>query len=561
MKRANLFLSSLLLVVSGGVTFAACGDDSAATAGTSGTGGSDGDSDDDSDDDDDDDTGTGSGAGGPSSDVCLLHNCTTDLECGGCSEGRVYCKADEGRCVACGAAGECPEGESCSSFGQCVPEGLECPTDGAGTPTIACEDSGDCAACDPAHQVCDSATNKCVACTENDTSECQSTDVCKDGACTQACSAECVTDNDCAQCPSAKACNSHICAECSDTYACPAGEFCTENGTCSPICGSVEAPGVCQFDEDCSGCGKLDGTDSEFVCNTPINGGAGQCIPVAAGCSDVGGVVLPPPYNEVTNLCSEDGDCANVGVEYNVGKALRELVGYGDPGDIIEIADANLEYPMPVCATILSVPSGGDDPIECGVCVPCREDSDCSDISIDSLTGQLFPGLGGLAVAVALDLLFGDNEHTVYMYCETIAAGYGACLPCPGLLNDCGVDGGGGGGGGSGSGTCDHGPEETGTPLDGECDECAAIVCGFDAYCCETEWDETCVGEGGESCGAAACHDECEAGAALETSCSSCASEVCAADPFCCDPTEGSWDGQCVLQAGEICGLCSEEPQ
>jgi hypothetical protein len=544
MKHFGTLLSLMMLLGGVGLSIGACAEDTPLGTTSSGPGG--GNDDDGEDEDGEDEDGPSSGPSG--SDVCLLHNCNSDDECGGCAEGRVHCKLDEHRCVACGEQGECPEGQSCSSFGQCVPEGLECPTDPAGAPTIACSDSGDCAACDPAHQVCDPATQKCVACTEFDTAECQSTDICRDGVCTQACSGECTSDNDCSDCQGAKACHQHKCSECSDTYACPAGQYCTDNGTCAPICGSQEAPGVCNYDEDCQGCGSLVGEQAQFVCNVPINGGSGQCIPIAPGCADIGGLVLPPPFNQVTNLCSEDANCADVGVTYNVGKALRDLTGFGEPGDFVEIADANIEYPMPVCATILSVPTGGDEPIECGVCVPCREDSDCQDIDIDQLTGQLFPGLA------ALDALFGPNEHKIYMYCETIAAGYGACLPCPGLLNDCGTDGGGGGGGG-GSGTCDHGSDTVGTALDPACDDCAATVCGFDSFCCETEWDQTCVDEAAEACGGGGCHDPCATGPALPPSCGECEATVCDLDPFCCDDLEGSWDGQCVAEAGEACGI------
>lgn len=536
------------------MTLAACGDDgaTATTTTSAGPGGGDGDGDGDDDDDDGDDDDGDDDDGG--SGVCLLHNCESDEQCDGCSEGRTYCKVDEGRCVACGTGGECPDGQTCSSFGKCIPEGLTCETDATGTPTIACDTAADCAACDPAHQVCDPTTHTCVACTDNDTSECQSTDICKNGLCAQACSDDCTTDNDCADCASAHACTNHKCSECSDTYACPAGQYCTDNGTCASICGSVEAPGVCNFDEDCNGCGELGGGGAEFVCNVPINGGEGQCVPVAAGCTDLGGIVLPPPYNEVTNLCSEDANCAGIGVEYNVGKALRDLTGFGEPGDIVEIADANVEYPMPVCANVVSVPSGGEETIDCGICVPCRVDADCTDIDIDGLTGELFPGLAGTAVAVALDLIFGPNDHKIYLYCETIAAGYGACLPCPGLLNDCAIEAGGGGGG---SGTCDHAPEEVGTALDPSCDDCAASVCALDSFCCENEWDEYCVEGAAETCGGASCHPICESGGPLDASCGTCESDMCDYDAYCC---EEAWDSQCISEADELCGSgCLEE--
>src|SRR5262245_1409518 len=101
-----------------------------------------------------DDGGTGAGGnntGGGStgnSGVCILHNCRDNSHCEGCSEGRTTCRIESGeeygRCVACGADGTgCPEGQECSSFGDCVPIGLTCATDGMGVPQISCNNSGD----------------------------------------------------------------------------------------------------------------------------------------------------------------------------------------------------------------------------------------------------------------------------------------------------------------------------------------------------------------------------------------------------------------------------------
>jgi hypothetical protein len=216
---------------------AACGD-----SGTTGAGGG---------------SGTGASSSTGSSGVCILHNCRDDSHCEGCSEGRTTCRIeageDYGRCVACGegTTNGCPDGQECSSYGDCVPIGQSCETDATGTPQISCNNSGDCAACDPAHQVCDTNTHTCVACTDTDTSECQSTDICKDGACAPACASDCQVDNDCGKCGGAKACNNHKCSECSATYACAAGESCDlKTGTCQKICGKVDAPGTCSVDAD-----------------------------------------------------------------------------------------------------------------------------------------------------------------------------------------------------------------------------------------------------------------------------------------------------------------------
>jgi hypothetical protein len=530
MTQLRSFLSTFAVVAVASLGFAACGDDSLQPDGTGASG-----------------TGA-SGGGDPTSDVCIANNCREDAHCGGCPDGRTSCRIEAGEtygfCVACNAdtGTGCPDGQVCSSYGECVPEGLSCPEDAEGNPTISCDDNGDCAACSPRHQVCDPTSNKCVACTESNTSKCTSVDICVDNVCTPPCSVECETNNDCGECPTAKACNKRKCSECGPTYPCPAGETCNlVNGTCQKICGKLEAPGTCESDADCSGC-----ADGTYICNQPINGGIGTCIPNATGCTDLGpgALALPDPWNDYTNTCSTDANCANVGPLYNVGAALRDLLGtdeiLGQP-----IGDANVFYPMAVCASI----SVADN--SCGVCVPCRVDADCQDLDIDSLTSQLFPGVGGLVVAVILDAIFGDEDRKIYMYCETVAAGYGVCAPCPGLLNDCGVTGGPIGG----SGKCEHEPDEVGTALDPSCSDCAEAVCTFDPYCCNTEWDDLCVEYAAETCSGgtgSTCHDECDTGTKLSPSCSACAGDVCNEDPYCCD-TE--WDATCVFLAQDVCGL------
>jgi hypothetical protein len=265
-----MFLSTAIATLVG-----ACGDDEADNQ-PGGTGAS----------------STGGSGNAPGEGICLLHNCESDEHCSSCSEGRNTCLVEEKRCVACDAdtGTGCPDGQYCSSFGKCVPDGVTCPTDANGTPTITCASSADCVACSPAHQVCNTATGQCVACTENDTAECQSTDICVDNQCAQACSAACQVDNDCMFCPSAKACNAHKCSECGPTYACPAGEVCQPNGTCQKQCG-LQGGGSCNVDADCSGC------VSAPKCHVPINGGTGTCGPDATGCSDLGPgtLALPPP--------------------------------------------------------------------------------------------------------------------------------------------------------------------------------------------------------------------------------------------------------------------------
>jgi hypothetical protein len=483
--------------------------------------------------------GAGGMGGGAETGICLLHNCAKDAECSTCSEGRHTCDLASKRCVACDAKKPCPAGQECSSAGTCVQKGQTCPTDGAGNPTIKCKTSADCAACDPMHQVCDAATSACVACTAQDSSACQSTDLCANDKCLPKCPKSCDHDDQCAFCGTqdapAHACNAHKCSECSPTYACKAGFECDPHGVCIAICGiDGLAKGTCDTDADCVGC-----SGDAKKCHVPVNGGHGYCGPEAAGCSDLGKgvVVLPDPWSQYTNLCSHDTDCAGVAIDLNVGKMLRDATGYDS------IKDANVSYGMNVCADVQI-----SDKLSCGVCVPCKVDSDCGTVDVDKFALDAFGPIGSLAAALLLDQVFGPNDHSIHMFCQSVAAGYGVCAPCPGLVNDCSV------GNGGGSGTCDHDESTQGTPLDPACNACAAKLCPVDSYCCSTSWDATCVSEVATYCPPPCPHDECTQGDKLDASCSSCVKDVCAADSFCCD---SKWDSFCISEAQSTCNKCN----
>ena len=476
--------------------------------------------------------------------VCLLHNCNDDSECGTCTEGRNSCYGPEKRCVACNpdTGDGCAEGEECTEFGYCVPTGAVCPVNADGEQTSPCSDDPDCAACDPLHQIC--AAGACVACRGDATDACQANEQCVDNACVPKCPQTCEADAECAACGEgteqpATACHNHRCAECSDTQPCPAGQTCSNEGVCSAICGLPgEVVGTCDLDAQCAGCDA----DNDN-CNTPINGGHGACGPSASGCSDLGNgvVVLPEPFDEVSNLCSDDADCAGVGIQYNVGALLRDLTG------LEGIDDANIEYPMNACAAVTV--GVGDTSISCGLCVPCREDNDCMDIDLDMVAADALGAVG----AIALDLLFGNDDKLIYMFCQPVAGDYGVCVPCPTLINDCA------GGGGGGSGNCDHDVCTAGTPLDPSCGTCAEAVCDADNFCCNEAWDDVCVGAVEDQCpggcdgggGGGDCHDQCEAGVAMDPSCNECVADICSDDPFCC---QTEWDDACVGQVEATCG-------
>jgi hypothetical protein len=501
----------------------------------------------------------------PLAGICLLNNCKNDKECEGCTADRNTCKVDEGRCIACDPTTQtgCKEGETCTGFGICAPISKTCATDDKGNPVITCTKNEDCLACSPKHQVCDLTDGACKACTETNTSHCLQSEICDEGRCAPKCPKACLVDNDCGFCGSddkpAHACFNHKCAQCSDTYPCPAGEFC-EEGVCVKPCGIYDSPGACQTDDDCKWCGagaEGTGTADPWTCKFPINGATfGKCAPEATGCSDIGAgvAVLPEPWSKATNLCSDETDCSGVGIEYNVGKLVKDLVG-GDTIDVgfaeIQIQDANVFYGMSSCASVDIIQN-----ISCGVCVPCQVDADCAPIPVDQLVFDLFKGeaLAQIAGALLLDLLYGsENEKNLNFFCQNVAAGYGVCIPCGNPLQPCGKSEPPPPGGGS----CDHTVCETGGPLDPGCSDCAKAVCTADAYCCTTAWDEQCKAEVKDNCatscdggGTSFCgHGPCETGAALSPLCSACTKIVCEEDPFCCSQSQGEWDDLCTERA------------
>lgn len=435
------------------------------------------------------DGGGGGSSGGENDTICLLNNCDIDRDCQDCSDGATKCLQSEHRCVACGpqANGKtCAAGQTCTKYGNCVGPGVACAEDAKGVPTITCKNTADCGACGPKFRVCDDATHKCVGCSDTNTTNCQSTDSCKSGTCTPKCPASCDTDDNCNDCGGpaapAHACNKHICAECSPTKPCANGKACdVEHGKCIDSCG-LGRPGVsnCSSDGSCTGC------TATKKCDLPVNhtdGDAdGVCAIPAEGCEDIAkGVVLPDPFSRFTQLCSDDSNCANQSLDVNIGKILKDATG------ISAIKDANIPFGMHACAQVQILKKS------CGVCVPCKDDTQCEDIDIAKVGGDMFGPIGSIGASLLLDKAFGPNDHKIHMYCQNVAGDYGVCLPCGDILHRCAqtnqdVPA---------TGSCDHDVCEKGTPLGLQCgveggSACVANVCAKDPYCCVKEWDDQC---------------------------------------------------------------------
>lgn len=112
---------------------------------------------------------------------------------------------------------------------------------------------------------------------------------------------------------------------------------------------------------------------------------------------------------------------------------------------------------------------------------------------------------------------------------------------------------------------CAHDKCQIGDPLAPDCDPCVWGVCNVDPYCCDTWWDSQCIQEVRTVCDSLVCsesqgacsHGLCVTGDPLQPGCDappadeSCVTQICSVDPYCCDTW---WDEICVGEVESICG-------
>lgn len=104
--------------------------------------------------------------------------------------------------------------------------------------------------------------------------------------------------------------------------------------------------------------------------------------------------------------------------------------------------------------------------------------------------------------------------------------------------------------------------------------DCCRTVCEIDSYCCESEWDPTCVELANAKCNVPVCGEDglgdcCKPHQGPWCADRQCCEAVCAQDQFCC---EFEWDETCVqltyefdtcgckLECGDPCALTCCEP-
>jgi MYXO-CTERM domain-containing protein len=420
-------------------------------------------------------------------DVCdfcpFIGDCLDLTNCGDGS-----CNLDVGEsCETCVEDCACGEGEVCLDHAccqaQCEP-GMECQSDGC-EGTCPCPEEGDVCydgeCCTPSCEgkECgdDGCGGVCGACVVG---------ACVDGLCLDA--PGCVTSDQpgCGGCP----CEACVCAM--DSWCCNnswdslcVSECINECGGCADLSNCGDGSCDAAVGESCSSCPEDCGCPPGEACGV-LNGATACVLDVCAleitgiGCCD--GDTLRACHDG-KSLVLECPTIDNVCGWYP-GDASYEPGYYCGPEDLVIVTgDPSGEYPLscvpcdPACAQGEKCVDG-----ECVVCVPECDGKNCGADGCGGQCGECPDGL------VCFDGLCGA------VGCEPLDTA--GCAGCP-------------------------------------CEEC---VCAMDPYCCDTQWDDICVGECVNDCGGCPAPDPW------------CGDLLCNADEDC-----GSCPGDCPCGAGESC--------
>ena len=401
---------------------------------------------------------------------------------------------------------ECDESNSCQDDG-CF--GL-CPCADPGAVCFA----GECCVAECEGKICgdDGCGGSCGECA----GICDDGLVCMDGP-------GCVTSNTptCAGCP----CEACVCAM--DAWCCNnswdslcVSECVDECGGCADLSNCGDGSCDAAVGETCSSCAEDCTCPNGEVCGTLNNGTA--CLPdmCAMGVPEIGccqeGVLYACEEGETFAL-----DCATLEENicgWYVGDVTYPPGYYCGPPDLITPGgDPSGEYQLD--CTTCDPPCGDDEKCVGGECVECIPNCDGKNCGAD--------GCGGECGACPEGLICQAGSCAV-LGCEAMAEP--GCGGCP----------------------------------------CEACVCEMDPYCCESQWDNICVGECVDGCGGCPepdpfCGDlSCNG----DEDCGSCAKDcACAAGQLCdagvcvdcvpnCDGLDCGDDG-----CGGSCGECGDEEE
>jgi hypothetical protein len=302
-----------------------------------------------------------------------------------------------------------------------------------------------------------------------------------------------------------------VCAHCSYDVQCGgSGDLCISDANGSSCGQACDGPGSCAEGYTCSA-QAVDSVDGAS---------ARQCLPNAGSCSGGGNA-------DCTDDADEDNDdpaeaLANGPIPAGT-LAGRTLCAGDDDWYAIEVdADAQVHVTLT-----------GDNPPDLDVALTNSsgvliKSSSGLDSDEEFTTTCLTPGTY-LIRAYTVDST-GSGDYSV-----TWSANTGSC---------------GGGGGGTGDCCADNNSPGCDDPTIESC------VCGIDAFCCNTEWDNMCAAQAASECGACGGggDDDC-CTAQMTPGCNDATVQacVCADDNFCCTT---QWDSVCVGKVGSL--LCAE---
>ena len=517
-------------------------------------------------------------------------SCDSGPSCGdGWCEGGETCGNCPADCGNCGGSGDCCEqqdGPGCGDAGiqncVCAQDSYCCDTKWDGICATEVEEFG-CGVCEGSGGYCPGYTGSSNCCKPDNSCDWDNDNICDcNGTCAwdgadcggDGCGdGDCGVDEDCAICPE-------------DCGSCGAGDCCQEQD--GPGCGDVAIQAcVCAKDSYCCDT-KWDGICVEevvdFSCGT-CEGAAGYC-PGYDGGNSCCKTDNPCDWND-DGFCDCDSTCTWDSVDCgggaqcgdgqcegdeNCGNCAEDCGNCGGGGDCCEeqdgpgCGDAGIQ--ACVCA---------EDAYCCntkwdGICVTEVEEFDCGNCGGAS---ENCPGYTGQSDCCKISDPCGWAEDDL---CDCDGTCDWDASDCGGGGPDCGD------GWCEGDETCANCPEDCGNcggsgdccdSQDGPgCDDAGiqACVCAEDAYCCDTKWDDICVGEVEElGCGVCEGSDDeyCPgyegAGGCCKPDdpCGWGADNICDCDGTCgwdvadCGGDGGCGDAQCL--APEDCENCPED--